>query len=100
MEIFASDIKDKKMFNAEGDTLVQVKCISEEEHKYIYARYSGHSRALIGFEYVTGVKKKNPDGNVVYCYPCSEQFGRYGQFIAKKFADFDGIQNVPTRLEL
>ena len=100
MKIFATDIKDRERFSAEGDILVRVKCISEEEHKYIYARYSGYSGALIGFEYVTAVKRKNPDGNVVYCYPCSEQFGRYGKFIAKKFAGFDGVENVPTRVDI
>ena len=34
----------------------------------------------MGYEIVKPVKKKNPDGNIVYTYPSSEEFGRYGWF--------------------
>ncbi len=86
MRVFSTDIKDKKRFTFEGDTLVQKECVDAEKHIYIYERYNSSGR-LFGYEVVKGVKTKNPDGNYVYKYPSSEQFGQYGYFIAKKYAD-------------
>ena len=34
----------------------------------------------MGYEVVKGIKTVNPDGTVVYRYPCSEEFGTYGFF--------------------
>lgn len=34
----------------------------------------------MGYEVVRGMKRRNPDGTVVYCYPGDEQFGVYGFF--------------------
>lgn len=34
-----------------------------------------------GYEIVRAVKRKQPDGSEVYCYPSSEQFGVSGWYI-------------------
>ena len=34
----------------------------------------------MGYEVVKGIKRVNPDGTVVYRYPCSEEFGTSGFF--------------------
>ena len=86
MKVFATDIKDKKKFSFQGDTLVLKECVDKEKHIYIYERYN-HNGKLFGYEVVKGVKVKNPDGNYVFRYPSSEQFGTYGFFIAKKYAE-------------
>lgn len=85
MKIFNTDIKDKRKFTFEGDTLVQKECVDEENHIYVYERYNPRGK-MYGYEVVKGVKVKNPDGNYVYRYPSSEQFGSYGYFVAKENA--------------
>ena len=34
----------------------------------------------MGYEVVKGMRRKNPDGSIVYVYPGDEQFGSYGFF--------------------
>ena len=86
MKIFATDIKDKKEFNFEDSTLKQLE-YCEESGRYLYGRYYRKDcrkewvGKLMGYEIVQPVKRKNPDGNYVYVYHSSEQFGRYGWFI-------------------
>lgn len=88
MEIFRTDIREKKEFRFEGDTLKQKKCYDEEKQIWLYERVN-HSGRLFGYELVKGVKHKNPDGSLIYLYPSSEQFGDYGYFISSQWADKD-----------
>lgn len=81
-----TDISEQEEFNLEGDTLKLEK--SFDKKIYLYARYNNKGR-LYGYELVKGVKTKNPDGNYVYRYPSSSQFGSYGFFIAERFAETD-----------
>lgn len=83
MKFKATDIKDKKEFTFEGDTLKQSYCAVPDKNIWVYERYN-HLGRLIGYEVVKGVKVKNPDGQVVYKYPSTEQFGQYGFFAHEK----------------
>ena len=47
----------------------------------------------MGYEVVKGVRKKNPDGGVVYCYPGDEQFGVSGFFSY----DYDRCKEIMDR---
>lgn len=47
----------------------------------------------MGYEVVRGMKRKNPDGGVVYCYPGDEQFGVCGFFSYK----FDRCKEIMDR---
>lgn len=86
--IYRIDISEKKEFTFDGDTLKQKYCYDEDKHIYVYERYN-HRGRLFGYELVRGVRHKNPDGSIVYLYPCSEQFGTYGYFISAQFAETD-----------
>lgn len=88
MKIFSKDISEKKEFTFEGDTLKQKYCYDEDKHIYVYERYN-HSGRLFGYELVRGVRRKQPNGEIVYVYPSSEQFGKYGYFISAQWADTD-----------
>lgn len=83
MKIFSTDIKDKKVFNFENTTLTMIKDYGN--NFYLYERKYTDSGRLLGYELVRGVKKKNPDGNIVYVYPSSEQFGKNGWFYPSSF---------------
>mgnify|MGYP003293731388 CR=1 FL=1 len=76
MKVFATDIKDKKVFNRIGCTYYQVYA-DHDNHIYVYdiINQDGIHR---GYEVVKGLKRKNPDGSTVYVYPSDEQFGIYG----------------------
>lgn len=93
-EIFRTDISQKKEFKFEGDTLKQKECVDEEKRIYVYERYN-HKGRLYGYEIVKGVKAKQPNGEIVYIYPSSEQFVRYGYFISAQWADKD----IPKYIE-
>ena len=87
-KIFRKDISEKKEFSFDGDTLKQKYCYDEEKQIWVYERYN-HSGRLIGYEVVKGIKHINPDGSLVFKYPSSEQFGKYGYFISARWAETD-----------
>lgn len=78
MEIFSTDISERKGFAFQDDTLKQCE-YNEETGLWLYERYTPKGR-LMGYEMVRGVRKVNPNGEVVHSYPSSEQFGNYGWF--------------------
>lgn len=80
------DIKEKKEFKFQCDTLKQLECSDVTKNIYVYERYNQSGR-LFGYEVVKGVKHKNPDGSIVYSYPSSEQFGTYGYFISAQWKE-------------
>lgn len=82
MKIYSKDISDKKEFTFDGERLKLNRCLDEESHIYLFERYNS-AGMLYAYELVRGIRHKNPDGQIVYVYPSSEQFGRYGFFIAK-----------------
>ena len=94
-EIYSTDISQKKEFKFEGDTLRQKECVDEEKHIYVYERYNWKGR-LYGYEVVKGVRRKQPNGEIVYVYPSSEQFGRYGYFISSQWAE----KEIPAYVEV
>lgn len=83
--IYRTDIEDKKEFTFEGDTLKMDYCADPEKHIYVFKRF--HNDRLIGYEVVKGRKHTNPDGNVIYLYPCSEEFGSNGYFVSAQWAN-------------
>lgn len=94
-EIYSTDISQKKEFKFEGDTLKQKECVDKEKHIYVYERYNWKGR-LYGYEVVRGVRRKQPNGDIVYAYPSSEQFGTYGYFISSQFAE----KEIPAYVEV
>lgn len=87
MRFERTDIRDKKEFVFEDDLLKQKECVDEENHIYVYERYYHKTDLMYIYEIVRGVRHKNPDGNIVYLYPSSEQFGSYGYTIPAKLKD-------------
>lgn len=83
MKIFKTDIKEKKEFNVEGTRCVMLG-YNEKTGLYLYGRYWLDGRCkdmLMGYEIVKPVKYVNPDGNIVYSYPSSSQFGTNGAYL-------------------
>lgn len=86
--IYATDISDRKEFTFQGDRLEQYK--SYGDGWWLYKRYNQYSDFhFMGWELVKSVRHKNPDGEMVYTYPSSEQFGTYGLFLPQRYAEND-----------
>lgn len=79
-KIFNKDIKERKEFAFEGDILKFTE-YCEESGRYLYTRYNTNG-VVVGYEVVQPIKKKNPDGNYVYVYPSTSQFGKNGWALA------------------
>ena len=91
MKIFYPDIKEQNEFKKYGE---QFRKIFADDEKHIYV----FSRNNTDYEVIQGVKKKNPDGNIVYAYPSSEQFGSYGYYITGRNKDY-AYDRICYRLE-
>lgn len=79
-----TDISEKMEFRRAGYDYKNV-VFDAEHHCGIWKMSKEIDGVLkdMGYEVVKGVKKKNPDGSIVYCYPGDEQFGVYGFFTYK-----------------
>ena len=82
------DISTLTEFKVGKDTLTKERCVDEERHMYLFKRTNSQG-ILIGYELVRGVRRKNPDGSIVYIYPSSSLFGNYAYYIAKAYAERD-----------
>lgn len=96
-EFFKTSIKDKKEFVFDGSKLKFVE-FNPENNLYLYERFfdengPGKGRRM-GWEVVTPVNRKQPDGSTVECYPSSEQFGRYGRFYPPRFSREEMIKKI------
>lgn len=76
MEIIKKDIRDINKFEKYGSTFSKIWG-DDEHHLYVFKRTKNRT----DYEVVRGVKKKNPDGSIVYTYPSSENFGINGYYI-------------------
>lgn len=98
MEIIATDIKDKKEFTFQGDKLVQYK--SYGDGWWLYKRYNHYSNFnFMGWELVKGVRRKQPNGEIVYIYPSSEQFGTYGLFLPQRYTEEECDKSHTKKVE-
>lgn len=102
MKINYTDIKEKKEFTYQGDTLKQID-YNPDTNRYVYGRFLQNGK-LYGYEIVQSLKRKNPDGTIVYCYPSTEQFGKNGWFVPvgnEKFIKYyvDGVNKTLTKEE-
>lgn len=79
VKIERTDISEKKEFNKNGYRYTQVLA-DNEKHVYLY-KLSKPGIKYLQFELVKGKRYKNPDGNIIYTYPCDEDFGTYGWYI-------------------
>ena len=73
------DISEKMTFRRAGCDYQNI--VFNEEHHCGIWKMSKEIDGVVkdmGYEVVKGVKKKNPDGSIVYVYPVDEQFGVYG----------------------
>lgn len=79
IRIVIKDISEVKTFEKYGDIFNQIKH-NEETGWWLYER-TNKETGKKHYEVVRGVKKKNPDGTIVYAYPSSEMWGTYGYTI-------------------
>lgn len=79
MEIYYTDISKKKDFTYDGTRLVQME-YCESTGRYLYKRMFENGRTF-GLEVVQPMKKTNPSGEIVYAYPATNSFGKYGWFL-------------------
>lgn len=81
-----TDIKNQVEFPFEGSVLKQSE-YCPQTGRYLYKRYYGKSAGieyqgkLMGYEVVQPIKRKNPDGSIVLCYPPTTQFGSKGWYL-------------------
>ena len=78
-KIVKKDISKKMTFRRSGYDYQNI--VFNEEHHCGIWKMSKETEGVVkdmGYEVVKGVKKKNPDGSIVYVYPVDEQFGVYG----------------------
>ena len=78
MKIYHQELKENNNFEKFGEQFTKIFG-NDEKHIYIYKRNKNNK--IFSYEVIKGVKHKNPDGNYVYAYPSSEQFGTYGFYI-------------------
>ena len=73
------EIHQKMTFKRSGCDYKNI-LFDEEHHCGIWemTKVIGSKTKFMGYEVVKGIKAKNPDGSIVYCYPGDEQFGVYG----------------------
>ena len=78
-KIAYKDISQKMTFRRAGYDYKNI--VFDPEHHSGIWKMSKKIDGIVkdmGYEVVRGVKRKNPDGSIVYCYPNDEQFGIYG----------------------
>ena len=75
------DIKTLKKFKKNGYNYTCVKA-DVENNIYVYKmEHIGEPLPYSQYELVIGKKAKQPNGDTVYIYPSSSQFGTYGWYI-------------------
>lgn len=78
-KIIRKDISEKKEFDRIGYHYIQVLA-DDEKHVYLY-KLEMPGIPYLQYELVKGKKCKNPDGSIIYTYPCDEDFGNFGWYI-------------------
>lgn len=84
--IIRKDISQETEFTFHGDTIKLERCLDYDKHIYLFSRHNSKGRR-IGYEIVRGVKTKGEDGNTVYAYPSTSQFGQYGYYITERYSE-------------
>ena len=101
-QIFNIDISERKTFKMFGELFILI-AHNIEHNTYLYKRIklskNGYGRTT-GYEIVKPIKRKNPDGTIVYVYPSSEQFGYGRALYTPKFERAliyldNGLQRIP-----
>ena len=74
-----TDISEKMAFSRAGYDYQNI--VFDKEHHCGIWKVSKKIDGVVqdmGYEVVRGIKRKNPDGSIVYVYPGDEQFGVNG----------------------
>ena len=77
--IARKDISEKKEFKYDGHSFKMVEDYGN--HIYLFHRTGESPMGSfldLGYELVIGKPHKNPDGKIVYVYPSSSDWGKYG----------------------
>ena len=74
-EIYSTDISELPTFEKYGETFTLIER-NEENNTYLYKR-TNKETGKVSYEVIKPIKRKNPDGTTVYCYPSESSFG-YG----------------------
>ena len=80
------DIKEQNEFSKYDERFTKVFS-NDEKHIYVFRR-ERTDKPIVNYEVVKGVKYKNPDGNIVYIYPPSKEFGVYGWYVMGSNKDY------------
>lgn len=76
MKLQAVDIKNKKQFKRAGYNYQLVEDFGNNWYLYEMIRYM--DSPIKAYELVKAKRFKQPDGEVIYIYPSSEDWGTYG----------------------
>ena len=85
-QINYTDLKEQNNFRKFDEDFSKIWS-DDKNHIYVFKRVkkynldNGNTKEVISYEVIKGVKKKNPDGTIVYAYPSTDQFGIYGYYI-------------------
>ena len=74
-EIYRTDISELPTFEKYGETFTFLQH-NEKNNTYLYNR-TNKETGKVSYEIIKPIKRKNPDGTTVYCYPSESSFG-YG----------------------
>lgn len=78
MKVFKKDISEKTEFHRAGYDYKNIY-YNDRFHTGVWELRKGDK--VYGYEVIRGKKMKNPDGSIVYVYPCDEDFGKCGFYI-------------------
>lgn len=81
-QINYTDLKEQNSFRKFDEDFSKIWS-DDEHHIYVFKRVKKYEsgKDSISYEVIKGIKRKNPDGTIVYTYPSSEQFGKNGYYI-------------------
>lgn len=86
MKIYKTPIEEKQEFIFEGWNFKLFKK-NPSNNMYIYTR---EKDGLLYYEVFKAQKYKNPDGNIIYCYPSTSEFG-FGSALCINGAEKDAL---------
>ena len=75
-KIIPTDITTLTNFKKFGEVFTKIWG-DDEQHVYVFKRIG----SSVSYEVIKAKKVKDPDGNIVFTYPSSEDFGTYGYYI-------------------
>ena len=92
--IYAKDVKDIQSFQKYGNNYEKVYA-DDNRHIYIFKVFDEN---FVSYEVILAKRVKNPDGNIVYTYPGSNDWGKLG-FTIRECNGMEASMRVVKELE-